>query len=461
MSTGGARVVARAPLGRRLALHGPAGEEPPRYGRLPQPHLGGGSRTGDKPPRYGRRRVLGLGAGLLLAACSGPAEDALPPPPADAGSLRVVMGLAESEWRVVREVVLAPFEQETGVRVVPVQMEAADLVRQLDAQVQAGAVSIDLFTQDNNQLAPLVARGLLEDLTPYADLIPAETPQALRPVLEFDGRLYFLPYRPNVQITYYLESHFAQYGLAPPRTWAELLAVGREFETREKFGRVVIQGVPGGPVGVVVTEFLWQGGGNPLDLTAPGSAQAFEFLQQLEPYLAPVYQTAKFDTINTYLASETAYLGQNWPFGADVIVKQYRKQGVGAYSGWAGPSGEFHVLGGEVIGIPKGTPRREMALQFARFLMSRPVQEALVQRLAWPPMRDDAFGAVAEWQQPYFAAVQAALAQTRARPNVVYWGEVERILSDAFRDVVTNRQPVQPTLARYQAQIEQARAAAR
>jgi trehalose transport system substrate-binding protein len=210
---------------------------------------------------------------------------------------------------------------------------------------------------------------------------------------------------------------------------------------------------------VVVSEFLWQGGGDPLDLTAPGSVRAFEYLQQLEPYLAPVYQTAKFDTINTYLASETAYLGQNWPFGADVIVRQYRKRNVGAYSGWAGPAGEFHVLGGEVIGIPRGAPRRELALQFAQFLMSRPVQEALLQRLAWPPMREDAFGAVADWQQPFFAAVQGALRHARARPNVVYWGEVERVLSDAFRDVVVNKQPAQPTLARYQAEIEQARAA--
>jgi trehalose transport system substrate-binding protein len=369
------------------------------------------------------------------------------------------MGLAEAEWRVVREVVVTPYEQQTGVRVVPIQMEAADLVRQLEAQSQAGAVGIDLFTQDNNQLAPLVARGLVEDLTPYADLIPAATPAGLRTGLEFDGRLYFLPYRPNVQITYVLEAHFAQYGLTPPRTWDELLAVAREFVAREKFGRVAVQGVPGGPLGVVVTEFLWQGGGDPLDLAAPGSVAAFEFLQQLGPYLSPVYQTAKFDTMNTYLASETVYLGQNWPFGVDVIVRQYRKPDVGAYSGWRGPAGEVHVLGGEVIGLPRGGPNRDLALQFATFLMSRPVQEALVQRLAWPPMRDDAFEAVPEWQRPYFAAVQEALRLTRARPNVVHWGDVERVLGDAFRDVVVNRQSPQPTLARYQREIEQARAA--
>jgi trehalose transport system substrate-binding protein len=392
----------------------------------------------------------------VLVGCTDTAPDAVPPPAA-AGELRVVMGLAEAEWRVVREVALAPFEQQTGVRVVPVQMEAADLVRQLEAQVQAGAVGIDLFTQDNNQLAPLVARGLVEDLTPFADLIPAETPAALRSGLEFDGRLYFLPYRPNVQITYYLEQHFAEYGLRPPRTWEELLVVAREFAVRERFPRVAVQGVPGGPLGVVVTEFLWQGGGDPLDLEAPGSVRAFEFLQQLEPYLSPVYQTAKFDTMNTYLASETVYLGQNWPFGVNVIVRQYRKPHVGAYSGWSGPGGEVHVLGGEVIGIPRGAPRRDLALQFARFLMSRPVQEALVQRLAWPPMRDDAFGAVPDWQRPYFAAVQESLRQARARPNVVYWGDVERVLGDAFRDVVANKQPVRPTLARYQREIDEAR----
>ena len=113
-----------------------------------------------------------------------------------------------------------------------------------------------------------------------------------------------------------------------------------------------------------------------------------------------------------------------------------------------------------MIGIPRNAPRRELALRFAQYLMSRPVQEALLQRLAWPPMREDAFGAVAEWQRPYFAAVQAALRQARPRPNVVYWGDVERVLGDAFGEVVAGQQPAAPALARYQQEIDQARAAA-
>jgi trehalose transport system substrate-binding protein len=409
-------------------------------------------------PALARLGLVLLALVALAGGCRDGGEEVVDAP-ADLGTLRVVMGLSESEWRVVRDVAIGPFERETGARVVPVQMEASDLVRQLGAQVAADAVSIDLFTQDNNQLAPLVAGGLVEDLTPFADLVPPETLDSLRPGL-FDGRPYFFPYRPNVQITYYLEQHFAAYGLSPPRTWEDLLTVARTFAVREKFGRVAVQGVPGGPLGVTVTEFLWQGGGDPLHLDAPESVRAFEYLQQLAPYLSPVYRTAKFDTLNTYLAAETVYLGQNWPFGVDVIVREYRKPDVGAYSGWAGPAGEVHVLGGEVIGIPRGAPRRELALRFAQYLMSRPVQEALLQRLAWPPMREDAFGAVAEWQRPYFAAVQAALRQARPRPNLVYWGDVERILGDAFGDVVAGQQPAAPTLARYQQEIDQARAAA-
>jgi len=115
----------------------------------------------------GRLAALGLVVSLLLAACSGRTEDVLSAPSAEAGTLRVVMGLAEAEWRVVREVVIAPFEAQTGVRVVPVQMEAADLVRQLDAQVQAGAVTVRITTQTKVNLQARTSNVFAE--TPGGD----------------------------------------------------------------------------------------------------------------------------------------------------------------------------------------------------------------------------------------------------------------------------------------------------
>lgn len=68
--------------------------------------------------------------------------------------------------------------------------------------------------------------------------------------------------------------------------------------------------------------------------------------------MSPEYRTAKFDTMNTMLSTDTVYLGSNWPFGINVIVA--RMDGRTSRRHWAGPSKESHVLGGEVLGIPVG-----------------------------------------------------------------------------------------------------------
>ncbi|MGH2617995.1 MAG: sugar ABC transporter substrate-binding protein, partial [Thermomicrobiales bacterium] len=156
---------------------------------------------------------------------------------------------------------------------------------------------------------------------------------------------------------------------------------------------------------------------------------------------------------NTYLLNESVVLAQNWPFGINVIVDEGGKTEILTYDGWSGPDGNALVLGGDVFGIVTGTPNRDMALDFARFFTSRGVQETLTSRLGWPAMRTDAFGAVEEWQQPYFESILNALEHTRARPNITSWLQVEQVLSNAFNDIVTNEQEVQPTLQRYQQEI--------
>jgi trehalose transport system substrate-binding protein len=375
-------------------------------------------------------------------------------------TIRWSTSLAEVERDVFVNTILPQFQEQTGIEVEFLQIEAADLVRQLEAQVQADRVEIDLIAIDNNSLAPLVANDLVEDLTEFEDMIPPETIEALLPVLRFDDTLYFLPYRPNVQITYYNSEKFEEYELEVPRTWEELREVAERFYEEEGVGRVAVQASPeagAGPVGVTVTEFIWQAGGDPLEINSPEAVEAFEFLQDLNQFFNPQTPTAKFDTMNTYIANDSVYLGSNWPFGINVIVEEAGRDDVLAYSGWAGPAGEFHVLGGEVLGIPNGSPNREAAMVFAEYLMSRETQELLTRELAWPSVRDDAYDAVEGWQQPYFEAVLESMENTKPRPNVVYWGEIQRIMADAWNEVVAGGAPVQETLDRYQEQIDRLR----
>lgn len=413
---------------------------------------------------FARAAALGASAPVLsaLLAQGAAAQQASPSPEAlqlgnySGKKLRLAVALADPERQVYDNDVIPGFKDATQGDIEIVQIEAADVITTLQSQVSSGNVQIDILDQDNNSLAPLVSNQLVEELPEATQVIPKQTIPALLEVLQFDNKYYFLPARPNVQITYYNETALNDAGVQPPMTWDDLTNVGKALKDKNGVGKVAVQGAPGGPVGVTVTQFIWQAGGDPLKLNTDQAAQAFTFLQSLKEYMTPQYPTAKFDTMNTYLLNESVDLGQNWPFGISVIVGEGKKTDVKAYEGWSGPSGNALVLGGTVMGITKGTPNRDMALDYAKYFMSKDVQALLTAKLGWPAIRSDAFGTVEDWQKPYFDVVNKALGMAKPRPNLTYWGKVETILGDAFDDIVTNGKDVKSTLSDYQGKIDQA-----
>jgi trehalose transport system substrate-binding protein len=115
------------------------------------------------------------------------------------------------------------------------------------------------------------------------------------------------------------------------------------------------------------------------------------------------------------------------------------------------------VLGGEVLGIPAGAPNKDLAVKLMEYLMSKEVQEILVSKLAWPSSRSDAYGTVADWQKPYFAAINEAMKVAEPRPNLTWWADLEKALNDAFREIVIEGKDVKVTLDKYAAVIEAAK----
>jgi trehalose transport system substrate-binding protein len=368
--------------------------------------------------------------------------------------LSVSMSLTEEEWKVMREDIFPQFEEEHNCTIEAYEVAAADLPRKLESMVEAGKMEIDIFAQDNMQLAILVEEGLVEDLSNYERNIPGEVIDALIEAGRFEGKLYFMPYRPNVQITYYNEARFNEYGLSPPTDWDELLEVAKAFEEEEGVGRVLIKAAGGAPTTAQMYEFIVSAGGDPLEFNDAGCVETFEFLQELWPYLSPDSKTAKWDTTNTYMAQESAYLGQNWPFGVPIIVKDYGKTEVKTYHGFSGPVKEAHVIGGEVLGIPTGSPHKELALDFIEYMQSKEVQEILASKLAWPSIRTDATGRVEDWLKPYYESILEAMEYGIFRANVPYWTEFDKLFNDAFEEIVINGEPVEETLDRYHEEME-------
>jgi trehalose transport system substrate-binding protein len=416
--------------------------------------------------RYRFKAVSALVACLALvaAACGGGGSKGTTSPGAS-GNLQGVTitfsdSVAESEAAAVQEV-LSKFESQTGAKVKLTTVTAQDLPQKLQVEVSSGNHTIQLFAQDNLALATLVEKGLVEDLSDVQ--IPSEVQQALIPD-KFDGKQYFLPYRPNVRVTYVNKDRFSAAGVSAPKTVDDYKSVAEKLKQEAGGqGKVTLSLADQpdtGPLGVTMSEWIVSYGGDPLILNDDGSVQAITFLQGLwkEGVFAKESLQAKYDTEVDYLRGETSWLATNWPFTTAELDKSGILDKFEVYEGWAGPARAAHVIGGEVLGIPKGVSgkQKDAALALAQFLVSKEAQEILVAKNSWPSVRTDALGEVPSSQKSTFDAIQAALKNGWYRPNVVYWSDVESAMDDIIHNAIVGGQDVKTVLDAAHTKVEQA-----
>jgi trehalose transport system substrate-binding protein len=374
-------------------------------------------------------------------------------------TITMSVALAESEKAGIQEV-LNKFTSQTGATVQLTSVTAQDLPAKLDLEVKSNNHTIHLFAQDNLALAVLVAQGLVEDLSSVN--VPDGVTEALIPE-KFDGKQYFLPFRPNVRVTYVNKDRFSAAGVTPPKTVSDYQAVAEKLRAAGGGGKVTLSlaNQPDtGPLGVTVSEWIVSHGGNPLLLNDSGSVQAFTFLQGL--WNAGVFtresRLAKYDTEVDYLKGETAWFATNWPFTTSELSKAGVLEKFDVYEGWAGPSRAAHVVGGDVLGIPKGVTgkQKEAAVALAQYLVSKDAQTILVAKNSWPSVRSDALGKVPAEQKETFDAITAALSNGWYRPNVTYWSDVEAAMDAAVTSILYNGQAPKTVLDAAHAKIETA-----
>ena len=411
--------------------------------------------------RWMRALAIVASLGLLAAACGGDDEGGgatgAPEGEFDGVSITFSTSLAETEVPAIQQL-LDTFQESTGATVKLTQVTSTDLPQKLQVEVDSGNHTIHLFAQDNLALRALVDDGLVEDLSDVA--IPDGVNPALIPE-QFDGVQYFLPYRPNVKVVYVNKSRFEEAGATPPETVDEFISTADALKKDAGQPKVVLQ-LEGssGAAAVTISEWIVSYGGDPLILNDDGSVQAFTTLQQLwqDDLLAPESLQSKYDTDVDYLSGETAWMAQNWPFTSATFADQGILGEFTVYAGWSGPVQPAHVIGGEVLGIPKGVSgkERDAAVALAQYLMSQEAQEVLVAENAWPSVREDALGQVPQEQAETFNAIQEALKNGWYRPNVAYWSDVDEAINTAVQQVIVDGAPVQSTLDDLHDQIEQA-----
>ena len=411
------------------------------------------------------RAVGGLIAAvvLVMTACGAPetTEEGEGQAGLSGTTITFNVSLAEEEKAGIQQIVDA-FQQETGARVNLSSVTAPDMPNKLKVEVDSGNNTIHLISMDNNSLAALVDGGLVQEVDDVP--VPAEVSEALVPPT-FDGKVFFLPFRPNVRVAYLNTERTSEAGIGgPPTTIEEYRATAEKFAQTAGEPKVTVSLAEGTSAPVVISEWVLSFGGDPVILNDEGSVEALTYLQQLwnDDLLAPESLQGQFDTEVDNLSGETAWYAQNWPFTSGVFAEQGVLELFDVHQGWAGPAGEFHVIGGDVLGIPTGVEgkEREAAVELAEVLMGQEAQSTLAATNAWPSIRNDAIQDVPEELQETFDAIQAALENGWYRPSVSYWPDVQTAMDEVVRRVLQQGEDPQTVLDEAHADIQAAAEAA-
>ncbi len=210
---------------------------------------------------------------LVGAACGGGEKKATTPKATGAlagTTITFSSSLAQSELGSLPDV-LSLFKEQTGVSVKTTQVTAQDLPQKLQVEVSSNNHTIHLIAQDNLALAVLVDKDLVEDLSDVqiADgVLPSMIPE------KFDGKQYFLPFRPNVRVTYVNRDRFQAAGVQPPTTTDEYKTVAEKLKAaaggQGKVTLSLADQPDTGPLGVTMSEWIVSFGGNPVILNDVG-----------------------------------------------------------------------------------------------------------------------------------------------------------------------------------------------
>lgn len=281
----------------------------------------------------------GLAAWLLHASAGAPADVA-----SQAASRAGAADLASSPIagkRIVfltitplvrsTEAVARWFQEETGAIVQVKVVSYEQLAEAIESDLEASAPELDVIVTFYTDIARLVERGALMDITDLASRPEVQAEDFIPSLYDayslYQGRRWSLPFDGDTHVLFYRKSLLAKYGLAPPDTWDDYLRVARTITEGEKERGVYGAAIMAHPAPVLIISSymnrLATHGGRLLDEHGRPTLDSAEALAALEALLAHAQYALPTPVETDFDASRLAFLS-----GRVAMVEQWTDIGL-------------------------------------------------------------------------------------------------------------------------------------
>ncbi|MBF8192581.1 sugar ABC transporter substrate-binding protein [Nonomuraea sp. K274] len=277
----------------------------------------------------------------------------------------------------------------------------------------------DVLMLDNPDGQQIAASGALSPLTDYgvsgAGLVPSVVKAGT-----YEGKLYGLAPAVNTLAIFYNKDMFQAAGITtPPRTWDELRATAKRLTRQDRYG-FAMSNINTYEGTWQFLPFMWTNGGSERDITTPETAQALQFLVDLQNDGSISKSSviwSQDDVIDQFIAGKAAMV-VNGPWQIPDL-KEQRNLNWATFGIPTRVASQAPVapLGGEIFTVPRTGDKAKMAKagQFVKCLGSPASQSQSAevrQNIPAQPDVAEKFGESSQTIMPFVGAVRNARSRT-------------------------------------------------
>jgi multiple sugar transport system substrate-binding protein len=285
--------------------------------------------------------------------------------------------------------VIAAFTAKTGVKV-----KYVPIFENFENKIQEAAAARDLpdvVITDTSLLGPAVSQGLVTpvdrgSVAGGTDILDRAWEQARGA----DGKYYGVPFSVQAMATFIRKDWREKLGKPVPRTWQDLAALAKAFQTEDPdgdgkadtYGMVVPASTDRGYTAWWAASYLWQGGGDFVTesggrftpaIDQPKSVAAVKWIQDLfckDKVVVPGALTLITDDAHPFFESGKAGIYLTGPYMMGRFDKNLGKDKYEVVPSPSGPGGQAVLGEGENIYLMAGSKRQADQKRLAEFFIS-------------------------------------------------------------------------------------------
>jgi maltose-binding protein MalE len=348
-----------------------------------------------------------------------------------------------------KEKIIPLFQRETGIKVEFLEDDYSTFFEKAFQDGVTKAGQFDIYVMDDPWMPQYSSAPVLQNLSklgfrpdadfmaPFLDLgyWPPKKGPRLPQFRSNAPQLYALPFVGDMQSLTYRKDAFGQ----APKTWTQLVSVGKAKMKPPKSYGYVFRGVKGNPIVASWFPVFRSQGGKIFDNNwkvlwndAAGKRATDFFVHTLKSIAPPGIVEYDSDQEGAAILGGKAlsivqYSGNAIKSNDPKESKEVGKLAFGTVP--RGPGGSIAQIGIFISGISVSAPNQDNAVAFQKWFVTKKAQIALARAGSLPVKRSAFLDPVASKQNPLQKTILAQLiAGAEARPRTPDWAKVEDIL---------------------------------